>query len=157
MSRRSFVRTIVTLLSAIPFVNIKPDLHGEDPFWDVPTDRWWGKLVQRMGKLGYFKGKGVNITEGTAAGKTNFGPLDKLTRAEAAVLIVRALRGSDFEPPLDTLSVYSDHWGSSWLHYAYSHDLMHSGGAFVHPETFGPDAPALRSDVAVIMALLLEA
>ena len=78
-------------------------------FQDVPAGHWAAPWIEQLAADG--------VTSG--CGNGNFCPSDLLTRAEAAVLLLRARYGSAFVPPPATGTVFddvpADHWAAPWI------------------------------------------
>lgn len=102
-------------------------------FNDVPDDATWGHAVQVLGKWGYICGNG----EGT------FNPDATLSRAEMAVLLMKAKYGPDFMPEYT-----SGAWWGCWVDCAVADGLM--------KPVSNPNAPATRADVVTLMWLMTQ-
>jgi ELWxxDGT repeat protein len=78
-------------------------------FQDVPAGHWAAPWIEQLAADG--------VTSGCGGG--NFCPADPLTRAEVAVLLLKARHGSGFVPPPATGTVFHDipasHWAAPWI------------------------------------------
>jgi hypothetical protein len=100
-------------------------------FRDIPSGTLWGGAVTEMTAQGYFHGKSEGV----------FAPFDGASRAEMAVLLLRAAHGADYNP-----GPARSQWWEPWCHEAEAEGLMAS--------VSDADAPATRADVAVLMWLM---
>jgi hypothetical protein len=102
-------------------------------FDDVPASEVWGEAIYRLSDEGYFVGRG----EG------RFDPLSPLTRAEAAVLMIRAQFGASYTPDGNIVE-----WWTPWVEKAVAQGFM--------GEPIDPAAPATRADIATLLWLMRE-
>ena len=113
-------------------------------FVDVDLSRNSYDAIEGLRNEGWVVGRSQNPPQ--------FVPDSNITRAEMAVLIVRAEKGVNFQPPPATGSipdVNQNYWGAKWIEIAILLDLMdlYSNGNFY------PRNPATRADVAVLLWL----
>lgn len=133
-----------SLTVLIRLLKLEP-VHGAvAAFTDVPASRWYYGSVQAGVDLG--------ITEGTSPGE--FAPDQPLTRQEAAVWLVRALKQSGTS--VGTAPVFSDRgematWAVPSIAIVQELGLMQGDGG-----EFRPNAPITRQETAVLMARVLE-
>jgi len=113
-------------------------------FDDVPSTHPAYRSIGRLGGEGY--------VAGCQTEPPKFCPNRAMTRAEIAVLIVRAVNGATYEPPAPVglyPDVPVDFWGAKWIEDAEGMGAMDDG-------LFHPDIPARRSDVAVLFDLSIH-
>lgn len=113
------------------------------PFTDVPEELNSFEAIEGLRLEGWVVGVGNN----------EYKPFDAVTRAQMAVLIVRAKNGVHISPTsLDGVApdVPADYWGAKWIAIALEQELMD-----LYPDgNFYPRNPATRADVAVLIWLL---
>ncbi|NIS82723.1 MAG: hypothetical protein GTO14_21555 [Anaerolineales bacterium] len=97
----------------------------------MPRSEVWGEAIYSVCDEGYFVGRDDD----------HFDPHSHLTRAEAAVLMIRAQHGSDFKP-----AGTFEEWWMPWVQAAVAHGFM--------SEPIDPSAPATRADVATLLWLM---
>jgi hypothetical protein len=106
-------------------------------FSDVPKNGAFYKSIETMVQGGYMVG--------TSTDPAIFSPDDPLTRAQAAVLVLRLEYGASWTPPAATGSVFADmdvnHWGTAWAEKAYSEGLVYGCGSKDGKPIFCPDEP----------------
>jgi hypothetical protein len=72
-----------------------------------------------------------------------------VTRAQAAVLVLRLQNGPNWTPPLATGTVFADmdinHWGTAWAEQAYFEGLVYECGSKDGKPIFCPDEPMIFS------------
>ena len=87
----------------------------------------------------------------TGCGNGNFCPLGPMTRAQAAVLLLRTKHGSEFQPPQATGTLFSDvpadAFAAAWIEQLAAEGITSGcgGGAFC------PDAALTRAEAAVLL------
>ncbi len=109
-------------------------------FDDVPKSYWAVDQIMII--------RGKNISAG--CGGNNYCPDTNVTRAQAAVMLVKAKYGSTFTPPVVASTfadVPSSHWAASWIEKLATDGI--SGGCSVG--NFCPDAPVTRAQMAVFL------
>ena len=112
-------------------------------FTDVPTDLNSCAAIEDLRREGWVVGVGNN----------EYKPYDTVTRAQMAVLIVRAKYGVHVTPtPLTGMApdVPTDYWGAKWISVAVKEELMD----LYEDGNFYPRNPATRADVAVLIWLM---
>jgi uncharacterized repeat protein (TIGR01451 family) len=127
-------------------------LHGADHvppaatglvFADVPIDHALAAWIEQLAVDGF-----VN---GCATGPLRYCPEAGLTRAEAAVFLVRARHGAGFVPPPATGLLFADvpldHPLSAWIEH-FANDGLTSGCG---PGTFCPAEVTTRAQIAVLL------
>ncbi len=117
-----------------------------DPFIDVDSDRNTFEAIDGLRKEGWIVGRTIS--------PPMFYPDATITRAEMAVVIVRAKHGLAALPPSSAGSIPDvpfDLWGAPWIEYAVNGGLID-----LIQGNFFPDMPATRADVASLMWLLME-
>ncbi len=116
-----------------------------DPFIDVDSDRNTFEAIDGLRKEGWIVGR--------TSSPPMFFPDATITRAEMAVLIVRAdgVPVSPLSPTGTIPDVPMDLWSAAWIEYA-----VHTGLMDLVQGSFFPDMPPTRADVASLMWLLLQ-
>ncbi|WP_433945616.1 S-layer homology domain-containing protein [Paenibacillus sp. SN-8-1] len=133
-----------SLTVLIRLLKLEPVQGAVAAFTDVPASKWYYGTVQAGVDLG--------ITEGTSS--TKFAPEQPLTRQEAAVWLVRALKQSD--TTVETAPAFSDKgemaaWAVPSIAIVQELGLMKGDGG-----AFRPNDPITRQETAVMMARVLE-
>lgn len=100
-------------------------------FSDIPIGEVRGDAIEYICAEGYMVGKTIDA----------FAPDAPLTRAEVAVVMLRAKHGVDYLP-----TQIEGEWWAPWVNEAVSEGLL--------GEIMDPDAPATRADIATLMWLL---
>jgi large repetitive protein len=110
-------------------------------FADVPTDYWAWRFVEALVASG--------ITGGCGPGE--FCPTRRVTRAEAAIFLVRAAHGPAFNPPPATGALFQDipagHWAGRWIEQLAADGVTSGCGG----GNFCPDSPLTRAELAVLL------
>ncbi|HEX9941165.1 MAG TPA: ELWxxDGT repeat protein [Thermoanaerobaculia bacterium] len=110
-------------------------------FADVPADHWAWRFVEALAASG--------LTGGCAT--DSFCPALQVTRAEAAVFLVRAAHGPAFVPPPATGTIFQDipagHWAGPWIEQLAAEGVTAGCGG----GNFCPGAPLTRAEVAVLL------
>ncbi|MNK80492.1 putative sporulation-specific glycosylase YdhD [compost metagenome] len=133
-----------SLTVLIRLLKLEPVQGAIAAFTDVPASKWYYGTVQAGVDLG--------ITEGTSL--SQFAPEQPLTRQEAAVWLVRALKQSDAS--VKTTPAFSDigemaAWAVPSIAIVQEMGLMKGDGG-----EFRPNDPITRQETAVLMARVLE-
>ncbi|RUT30697.1 glycoside hydrolase [Paenibacillus zeisoli] len=133
-----------SLTVLIRLLKLEPVQGAIAAFKDVPASKWYFGTVQA--------GVDVGITEGTSL--SEFAPEQPLTRQEAAVWLVRALKQSGTSA--DTAPAFRDRgemavWAVPSITIAQELGLMKGDGGM-----FRPNAPITRQETAVLMNRVLE-
>ena len=108
-----------------------PQTAVNPPFTDVTGMEGWAQAIQALASEGYLVGKGGR----------QFDPAAPATRAEMAVMLMRAEHGPDYTPPPQ-----AGEWWTSWTTQATSEGMMVAIDA--------PDAAPTRADIATLMWLM---
>jgi PKD repeat protein len=105
----SRAQTAVFLVRAVHGPGFVPPPATGTRFTDVPAGHWAAGFIEQLAADG--------ITSGCSA--TAYCPEGRLSRAQAAVLILRAAHGRQFMPPSATGSLFDDvpagHWAGAWI------------------------------------------
>ena len=118
-------------------------------FDDVPADHPYAGYIEQL----YNEGKVV----GCSIDPPLYCPDRDITRVEMAVFILRAMFGTDYEPPLPT-GIFVDmpktggpdeHWGIEWAEDLYKKGI--SSGCCESPLKFCPERPVTRDQMAVFI------
>ncbi|USB33987.1 S-layer homology domain-containing protein [Paenibacillus sp. YPG26] len=133
-----------SLTALIRLLKLEPVQGSVAAFADVPASRWYYGTVQAGVNLG--------ITEGTSPAV--FAPEQPLTRQEAAVWLVRALKQQNNE--VSVAPAFSDRgkmasWAVPSIAKVQQLGLMQGDGG-----EFRPNDPITRQETAVLMARVLE-
>ena len=115
-------------------------------FGDVPPGYWAGAWIEQVFRDG--------LTGGCATGGVPlFCPASLATRAEIAVLFVRAIHGAGFVPPAPT-GIFGDvpagYWAAPWVEQLYR-DGVTAGCQGAPSPLFCPGATTTRAEVAVFL------
>ncbi len=109
---------------------------------DVPPSHWAISWIEQLTNEG--------ITTGCGGGK--YCPSDPITRAQIAVMLLKAVNGNSYTPSAAT-GVFSDvptsHWAANWIE-ALSKSGVTSGCA-TNPARFCPDNSVNRAEMAVFL------
>lgn len=121
------------------------DAHAQDvgqTFQDVPPSHWAYSYIQRL--------YGARITAGCADGF--FCPDEPVTRAQMAVLLEKAKRGSLFQPA-KAQGIFQDvpagHWAADWIEQLFQDGITR--GCSVELKQYCPDQLVTRAEVAVLL------
>lgn len=116
-------------------------------FGDVPASFWAAPWIEQIYRDGLTTGCGVS---GSAR---LYCPQSLATRAEIAVLLVRAVHGSGFVPP-PAVGLFSDvpvfFWAASWIEQLYR-DGITAGCQASPARLFCPGQTTTRAEVAVFL------
>lgn len=114
-------------------------------FADVPITHWAVGPIEQL----YTDG----ITRGCGVSPLRFCPENNVTRAEVAILLLRARFGPGYDPGSATGLVFADvpsaHWAAAWIE-----DFAAMGytlGCRVTPHDFCPDDVVTRASMAVFL------
>ena len=113
-------------------------------FVDVPTTFWAADWIEQSYQDG--------ISFGCNADPLQYCPEQMLTRAEMAILLLRAKYGSDYSPPPATgifLDVPTDYWAADWIEELYLEDI--TIGCSDSPLMFCPDDWVTRAQMAAFL------
>lgn len=91
------------------------------------------------------------IFTGCKSSPLMFCPKDNLTRAQAAVILLKTKNGSNYTPPAITKTKFKDvstgHWAANWIEQLSSEEITSGCGN----DNYCPDSPLTRSQVAVFL------
>ena len=128
-------------------------MHGEDHqplpafggFFSDIAGHWAEPWIEQLAVEG--------ISSGNRDG--SFRPDDGATRAEAAVILLKAKRGSGYLPPLASGGVFTDvsgHWAEDWIEQLKVEGIT-SGFS---DGSYRPDAPLSVADLRVLLQATFE-
>jgi hypothetical protein len=128
----------VLLLNAMGHAGHLPSYQGY--FSDVPSGQWYTGYVEHLFQHA--------VTSGYGDG--SFRPGASVSRAEAAVFIIRALGEAPLASPSGTkfTDVPASHWAAGYIEQAAKWGIVGGYG----DGTFRPDAPLAREEAAVLIA-----
>jgi hypothetical protein len=116
-------------------------LHVGDSFADVPRSNWAYRYIETIFHHG--------VTLG--CGATSYCPLSQLSRAEMAVLVLRAIHGPDWVPSPPTGTVFTDvpidHWAAAFIEQFKAEGITDGCG----PTTYCPENPVTRAEMAIFL------
>jgi len=122
---------------------IAPDSTADLPFTDVAADYWAGPSIATSVKAGYIKGFPDN----------SFHPEEKLTRAQAAAMVLRLSRQSlNKAANAQFNDLNSEHWAAAAAVTAVASGMMLAGS---DGRQFQPDQEMTRAEIARALAVLL--
>ncbi len=112
-------------------------------FTDVPTNYWAWPYVETLADAGLTTGCGNN----------QYCPARPVTRAETAVLLVRAVHGTSFVPPNVPVSRFADvpagYWAKDWIEQLAADGL--TSGCSASPLLYCPESNTSRAQMAVLL------
>lgn len=120
-----------SLIIASSSLQPPPQTAVRPPFTDVTGTEGWVQAIQALASDGYLVGKGDR----------QFDPAAPVTRAEMAVLIMRAEHGPDYAPPSQP-----GEWWATWTTQAVGEGMM--------TVVDDPNSAPTRADVATLMWLM---
>ena len=134
-------------LSQIVFAPTTPLLFGDvfpiHPFAAEPNDVDFGPWITRLYNSG--------VTSGCATNPLRFCPTDTVTRAQMAVFLLKAIRGSRYSPPAPSGTVFGDvsasHPFAKWIEQLARDGITGGCG----PSTYCPDGAVTRGQMAVFL------
>jgi hypothetical protein len=122
---------------------VEPEPSLDLPFTDIAADHWARPSIAAAVKAGYIKGFPDN----------SFHPEDKLTRAQAAVMVLRLSRQSLNEASKAQFSdLNREHWAVASAATAVASGMMLAGS---DGKQFQPDKEMTREEIARALAVLL--
>ena len=134
-----------TTLAVVGFISTLASAAQAQTFADVPPDHFAVVYIEALAASG--------ITSG--CGNNNFCPDDQVTRAQMAVFLERALRGSAYVPPPASGTKFLDVPAGSFAA-AYIEQLAADGiTAGCGGGNFCPSQPVTRAQMAVFLGRLL--
>ena len=112
-------------------------------FEDVVPPSWYFSYVE-----GFYA---QDITTGCAVSPLRYCPDNSVTRAQMAVFLLKAERGSDFVPPLASGTLFSDvpvsYWAGAWIEQLAAEDITSGCSAGM----YCPQNPVTRAQMAVVI------
>ena len=118
-------------------------------FVDVPLDHWAAGWIERLYDVG--------MTAGCQADPPLYCPTQATTRAQMAVLLGKAIHGSDFIPPEPT-GIFEDvpvyHWAAGWIEQLYEDGI--TSGCSMDPLRFCLDKDLTRAEMAIFLLRVLN-
>jgi len=114
-------------------------------FTDVPTNYWAVNWIERL----YTDG----ITNGCATNPLRYCPDSNVTRAQAAVFLLRTKYGSSYTPPPATgifADVPTNYWAANWIEQLYIEGI--TTGCGTNPLLYCPENSVTRAEIAVLLA-----
>jgi N-acetylmuramoyl-L-alanine amidase len=120
-------------------------------FADVPADHWAYQDIEALYQNGIVVGC-------QAAPRRLFCPQATLSRAEAAVLVVRGVRGVDFTPPQSLQSPFQDvalgDWYVDWVSQLWQDG--YTAGCWAAPRRYCPLDGHTRAEATVFFTRMLK-
>lgn len=142
----SRAQTAVQLVSAVHGAGYVPPA-ASGLFGDVPASHWAAPSIEQIYRLG--------ITGGCSASPLLFCPDGTLTRAEMAVLVLRARYGIFYMPPPAGGQVFADvpasHWAAPWIEQLYYKGI--SAGCAASPRQFCPAGKVTGWELGVFLGV----
>ncbi|MGM8215940.1 glycosyl hydrolase family 18 protein [Bacillaceae bacterium W0354] len=117
-------------------------LNNNRYFTDVVSDNWAAKSINFVSQKGWMQGTSIS----------RFSPGHHITRAQAAVVIVRALNNTDYEPSAFQFKDLNGHWAQKEIEIA--RELGYVEG--FSPEKFNPDSYLTRAQLAQMLYNIFE-
>ena len=112
-------------------------------FGDVPSTYW---AVDRAEQLAI-----EGITSGCSSSPKLFCLNDLTTRAQIAILILRAKHGSSYTPPVAQGNLFNDvsvtTWGAAWIEQLYKEGITSGCGS----GNYCPNRPVTRAEIAIFL------
>ncbi len=136
----------VFLLRGIEGAGYNPPAATGTVFSDVPTTHVFAAWIEELADRG--------IAGGYADG--TYRPDNTVSRAEMAILLLRAKHGPGYVPPAATGTAFSDvpadFWAAAWIE-----QLVNEGIASGFPDgTYRPSDPVTRAQMAVLLVRTFE-
>jgi hypothetical protein len=127
-------------LEGLPYVNgaVYSVVQGQT-FPDVPASFWGWTLVERL----FYNGLTSGYPDET------YRPNNSVTRAEIAVLLLKAINGPGYNPPAvnATFSDTDNHWAKNWIE-----ALKTSGITSGYPDgTYRPENSVSRAEISIFL------
>lgn len=113
-------------------------------FADVPLGHWAADWIEQCYRDG--------ITEGCSTNPLSFCPDRQVTRAEMAILLLRAKYDRSYSPPVSTglfADVAPGYWAADWIEQLYREGI--TTGCSAGPLMFCPDDPVTREEMAAFL------
>jgi hypothetical protein len=116
-----------------------PSPNGSHPFSDI-AGHWAEAWIEEL----YDEGMTSGFPDGT------YGPENRVTRAEMAIFLLKAMHGSTYTPPAAAGGSFSDvagHWAEAWIE-----QLREEGITSGHPDgSYRPENNVTRAEMAVFL------
>ena len=121
---------------------------GNNFFQDVPSNYWDASVIEQL----YTDG----ITSGCTSNPLNFCPETRITRAQMAVLLLRAEHGSSYTPPVIPVGgttgfndVPRTYWAAAWIKQLAVEGI--TSGCTTNPPNYCPETWTSRDQMAVFL------
>ena len=136
----------VFLLKGIAYPGVAvPSPPSGTVFADVPASNPFAKWIEAL--------YAASITGGCATNPLRYCPDGAVTRAQMAVLLLRAKHGSGYTPAAPTLQTFADvplgHPFASWIYQLAAEGI--TGGCATNPNRYCPDNQVTRAQMAVFL------
>lgn len=136
----------VFLLRGVEGAGYNPPAATGTVFADVPATHVFAAWIEELANRGIAGG----YPDGT------YRPDNTVSRAEMAILLLRAKYGPGYEPPAATGMAFSDvpasHWAAAWVE-----QLVAEGIVSGFPDgTYRPNNPVTRAQMAVLLVFTFE-
>ena len=136
------------MADAVMLVFVAAESQGS--FVDVPSDHWAFDNIEWLYQQGY--------VAGCRSEPRMFCPEQVMSRAEAAVFVVRGVRGADFSPPQPTATTFQDvalsDWFADWVTQLW--DDGYTAGCLADPLSFCPLQGHTRAEATVFFLRMLH-
>jgi len=111
-------------------------------FGDVSPTYWAWKWIEGL--------YASSVT--TGCGEGNYCPEEEASRAQMAILLLRARYGSGYTPPAATgifTDVPTDYWAANWIERLYNQGI--TNGCATNPLRYCPDSNVTRAETAAFL------
>jgi hypothetical protein len=119
-------------------------------FTDVPAEAFAADWIEELVALG--------VTAGCSTAPPRYCPEAAVTRAQAAVFLLRARHGAAYQPPAATGTVFEDvpagHLFAAWIEQLAREGI--TAGCATGPARFCPEVPVTRGQMAVFLVRAFE-
>jgi len=126
-------------------------VDGGSIFSDVPASHWAYADVEKLYQGGYVVGC-------QATPQRKYCPEAMLSRAEAAVFVVRGVRSASFTPPQPAQTAFTDvslsHWAVEWIEQLRQDGF--TSGCATGPLRFCAETPHTRAEATVFFVRMLR-
>jgi Zn-dependent metalloprotease len=114
-------------------------------FIDVPQSYWAYQWIEALYNSG--------ITSGCSANPPMYCPDSSVNRAQMAVFLERGMRGSGYNPPAASGTVFNDvpasHWAAAWIEQLAADGI--TGGCSASPPLYCPGSSVTRAQMAIFL------